>query len=254
MDHHHHHHRAVSQLVDRAVRQWEARRKAAAASAIAASPPPAAFTIALEREAGTQGTAVAHEMGRMLGWQVWDHELLERVAQDMGLRSRLLKSVDEWQQSWLVEIAEAFLSAPLVSESSPPVTEIEYVDHLVKIVLALGIHGECVIVGRGAGFLLPPETTLRVRLIGAERDRIGELARCKGISESQAARELRTLDRERTDFVRKNFSKDPTDPRLYDLLLNAPRLSVAQRAEVIIEALRRIQAHAAETQPLRSVS
>jgi cytidylate kinase len=249
-----HHNRAVNQLVDRAVRQWESRRQAAAAQAYAASPLPVPFTIALEREAGTQGTMVAQEVGRMLGWQVWDHELLERVAQDMGLRSRLLKSVDERQQSWLVEIAEAFLSAPVVSKSSPPVTEIEYVDHLVKVVLTLGLHGECVIVGRGAGFILPLETTLRVRLIGEERDRIGELARARGISEAEAAREVRTLDRERTHFVKKNFSRDPNDPRQYDLILNALRLTVAERAEVIIDALHRFQAHAAETVAERPVS
>lgn len=249
-----HQYRSVNQMVDRAVHQWESRRQAAAAYAYAASPPLVAFTIALEREAGTQGTVVAHEIGRMLGWQVWDHELLEKVAQDMGLRSRLLKSVDERQQSWLVEIAEAFLSAPVVSPSSPPVTEIEYVDHLVKIVLTLGMHGECVIVGRGAGFILPPETTLRVRLIGAERDRIAELARTKGISEAEAAREVHTLDRERTYFVKKNFSRDATDPEEYDVILNAPRLAVAQRAEVIIETLHRFQAHAAETVPVPPLS
>ncbi len=245
-----HHYRAVSQLVDRAVRQWDSRREAAAAQALATSPP-IAFTIALEREAGTQGTAVAHEVGKRLGWQVWDHELLEKVAEDMGLRSRLLKSVDERQQSWLVEIAEAFLSAPVVSRSSPPVTEIEYVDHLVKVVLTLGIHGECVIVGRGASFILAPETTLRVRLIGPERDRISELARTKGISQAEATREVRTLDRERTNFVRKNFSRDSTDPRQYDLILNAPRLTVTQRAEVIIDTLHRFQEHAAEKATVR---
>lgn len=249
-----HHYRSVSQMVDRAVRQWEARRQAAAAQAYAASPSPAAFTIALEREAGTQGTVVAQEVGKHLGWQVWDHELLERVAQDMGLRTRLLKSVDERQQSWLVEIAEAFLSAPVVSQSSPPVTQIEYVDHLVKIVLALGIHGECVIVGRGAAFILPPDTTLRVRLIGAEQDRIGELIRTQGLSEREAAGQIRTLDRERTDFVRRNFSKDPTDPRHYDLILNAPRLSVPQRADVIIETLHCFQARANENIALRAFS
>jgi Cytidylate kinase-like family len=246
-----HHYRTVSQLVDRACREWEARRQAAEQSRIALEKS-AAFTIALAREAGTQGTLVAQQVGKLLGWQVWDNELLERVAQDMGLRTRLLKSVDERQQSWLVEIAEAFLSAPLQSKDEPPVTEIAFVDHLVKTVLTLGIHGECIIVGRGAGFILPPETTLRVRLLGPERDRITAISRIEGISDHEAARQVRIIDRERTAFVRKNFSKDPTDPRHYDLILNAPRLSVGQRAEVIVEALRRF--HAAENAAIQVLS
>jgi cytidylate kinase len=248
-----HHHRSVSQLVDRAVRQWETR-ELVESHAHAASGKPPAFTIAMEREAGTQGTLVAKEVGKLLGWQVWDHELLERVAQDMGLRTRLLKSVDERQQSWLVEIAEAFLSAPMVSPASPPVTEIEYVDHLVKTVLTLGVHGECVIVGRGAAFFLPPETTLRVRLIGRLQERIATLSRTEKLSEYDAVRRIRTLDRERTEFVRKNFSKDPTDPHYYDLILDGPRLSVVRKAQVIADALHRFEAQAAENLEVRATS
>src|SRR5262249_41889981 len=63
------------------------------------------FTIALSRQAGTEGTAVAQEVGKRLGWQVYDHELLERIAQEMNVREALLESVDERRQSWLLESA-----------------------------------------------------------------------------------------------------------------------------------------------------
>ena len=48
--------------------------------------PATAVTIALMREAGTPGTAVAREVGARLGWQVYDYELLERIANELGLR------------------------------------------------------------------------------------------------------------------------------------------------------------------------
>src|SRR6516165_1938589 len=88
-------------LVERAFRDWEAGRQAPAAQAKRSPLSARAFTVALTREAGTQGTAVAREVGRLLGWNVYDHELLERIAQDMGLRSSLLETVDERQQGWL---------------------------------------------------------------------------------------------------------------------------------------------------------
>ena len=102
------------------------------------------------------------------------------------------------------------------------------------------------IVGRGAAFILPVETTLRVRLVGETKERIAVLTRKLGIPEREAARQLRNLDRERIDFVQDHFLKDATDPRSYDLILNAPRLSVAEIAEVIAETLRRFQAHGIE--------
>ncbi len=40
----------------------------------------------------------------------------------------------------------------------------------------------------------------------------------------------------------RHFFKDVADPLNYDLVLNAPRLSVVQRAEVIVEVLQRLQA------------
>src|SRR5262249_43319546 len=106
-------------------------------------------------------------------------------------------------------------------------------------------QGNCVIVGRGAPHLLPPETTLRVRLVGDLPDRIAALGKDLGVSPEEAARQAEKLDRERDAFVRRHFHKDPAGPQHYDLLLNSSRFSVAECAELIIEALRRLQARGA---------
>jgi cytidylate kinase len=235
--------------LDQLCRHWESRRRVAAARADLSPGTAHAFSIALAREAGTQGTAVAQEVGNQLGWHVYDHELLERIAQEMGVRAALLESVDERQQSWLLESVEAFLAAPAKSEWEPLVSEAAYVRHLVEIVLALGMHGECVIVGRGAAFIFPSETTLRVLLVAPVKQRIATLSRTRAISEREAASEVRTIDRERVDSVRDHFLKDPTDPRHYDLVLNAGRLPIAAEAGLIIDALRRLQACAEGNAP-----
>jgi cytidylate kinase len=196
---------------------------------------PHPFSIALSREAGTQASAVAQEVGRLLGWQVYDRQLLEKIAQDMGLRTSLLESVDEQRQSWLTAALEALGSAPFASESG-------FAHYLVKTVLALGTHGECVIAGRGAAFILPPATTLQVRLVGSVSERVAAWGQTLGISEQKAAEQVRTLDRQRADFLQSHFQKTPTDPCNFDLVLNAPRLSVVQVAELIVETLRRLLA------------
>src|SRR5690348_4169761 len=73
------------------------------------------LTVALSREGGTPGTTVAQELGNRLGWPVYDHQLLDRIAQETGLRVSLLESVDERQKGWLQEVAEAFTAVPAVS-------------------------------------------------------------------------------------------------------------------------------------------
>src|SRR5262249_10511356 len=114
-------------------------------------------------------------------------------------------------------------------------------------ILALGTHGQCVIVGRGAAHILPARSTLRVRLIGLHKDRMAAMARRLNISPEAAARKVEETDRQRAQFVRDHFHFDPTEPHHYDLPLNTSRWSVPQCAALIVQAL-----HKMEAQPDRS--
>jgi cytidylate kinase len=194
------------------------------------------FTIALSRETGARGTSVARALGQKLGWPVYDHELLELIAKEMNLRSRLLESVDERRVSWIQDTLAGFALIPAVSEDG-------YVQHLVETLLSLATHGACVIVGRGAPHILPAATTLRVRLVAPLEDRIAVMSRELHLSREEAARRVPTTDRERARFVQDHFQKDTADPRNYDLVLNSARFSVDECADLIIGALRTLQAH-----------
>jgi cytidylate kinase len=198
-------------------------------------PQPPPFTIAISREAGSGATLAAREIGRRLNWPVYDHELLEHLAEEMQVDVDRLDYVDERPGSWLVDSLNAFAAASTV-------TEVTYFRRLLNLILALGARGECVIVGRGAPFVLPVNTTLRVRLLASHEDRIALLCRERGLNPAEAARYVETTDRNRIRFVKDHFHKDLTDPQHYDLVLNASRFSVAESASIIIEALHRLQA------------
>jgi cytidylate kinase len=198
-----------------------------------------AFTIALSREVGARGTTVGREVGKRLGWTVYDRELIEQIAKEMNLRAELLDSVDERPMSWLKECLEALTSGPQVSESS-------FVRHLVETLLSLAAHGECVIVGRGAAMILPAETTLRVRLVSALEDRAAVMSKELGVSRDEALRRVQASDRERIQFIKDHFQKDPTQNQNYDLVLNTSRFTVGECSDLIVEALLRFQRRAAE--------
>ena len=218
----------------RAQQHWKERSQEAAARGEAGAGA-SGLTIALTREAGTAGPLVGHEVGTRLGWPVYHHELLELIAREMGLRVSLLESLDERRQSWLGETLESFASVPTVSESA-------FVRHLIETILSLGAHGECVIVGRGAALILPAETTLRVRLVAPREERITVFSQRFAIARAEAARQVEVTDRERTRFIKDHFMQDPTNPLLYDLVLNTWRWSVSEAAQLIIDALHRLRA------------
>lgn len=189
-----------------------------------------AFTIALSRESGTFGAAIAREVGNRLGWPVYDKELVQHIADDMGVHSTLLESVDERQDNWLSDCLAGFAA-------TPPVSTTGYLHRLLETLLSLGRHGNCVIVGRGATKVLPLATTLRVRVVAPLEQRIQAVQRERNITHKEAAARVETTDRERNRFVASHFGIDPADPANYDLVLNTARYAPGECADIILAAL-----------------
>jgi hypothetical protein len=215
---------------------WERRSQRRAA--VEEQPTPG-FTIAIAREAGIEGSSIGREVGNCLSWPVYDHELLELIAKDMGLHARLLENLDERSVSGLRAAVKETLSG---FSSAPVASEYTYARHLMEVLTALGALGECVIIGRGAGHLLLPSHTLRVRLIGPRAERIATLSRKLHVSHHEAERRMDNIDSQRRGFIERHFRKNPEDPSNYDLLVNAARFTHAECVDLIVEALHRLEA------------
>ncbi len=229
----------LGEAMERALQQWRKRHYEAEAASPNAqkTPVPPPFTVALSYEAGADGPGVARALGERLGWGVYDHELVERIAGELGVQTQLLESLDERQTNWLQELFQALFGGQAVSETA-------YVHHLAQTLFGLAAHGECVVVGHGGAQVLPPATTLRVRLVGPRQDRIAAARHRFGWSHEEAERWVERVDRERNAFIKEHFHKDPAAPDQYDLCLNVFRLSAAQCVEHIVAALRQLQAAA----------
>jgi cytidylate kinase len=198
-----------------------------------------ALSIALSREAGSGGITVAREVGRRLNWPVYDQELLGNLARELNVDVSLVEEVDERPGNWLAETLKAFAAVANV-------TEVTYFRRLVRMLRALGARGECVIVGRGSTYVLDPETTLRVRIVASREDRIAFMVQEHGMTPAAAATFVDTKDRERVRFIKDHFHKDVADPMNYDLVVNRTRFTLDETAELVIEALQRMQARKAK--------
>lgn len=195
---------------------------------------PSPFTITISREAGAQGSAVAAEIGQRLGWPVYDQNILGKIADEMKRPPSRLEAVDEQPVGWLQETIGNLLGQYQVGTDT-------YLKYLMIAVRGLGLGGKCVIVGRGANFILPVETTLRVRMVAAPEDRTRMVASSKGISAAEAAAWVEATNYRRGAFVKYAFKQDAANPHHYDLVLNMSRLSVSDAADTIIETLRRLE-------------
>jgi cytidylate kinase len=188
---------------------------------------PRGLSIAVSREAGARGGTIARLVGQNLGWQVYDQELLEYLAQDGPARQALADELPpacvEWVEARLAELG--------------PVDD-ERTASLVRLMLELGASGEVVLIGRGAGCVLPRRTTLNVRIVAPLPDRIAYLGQWLRLSGDEAAEAVRARDGRRSDFVQAVFGRSPTEPHLYDILLNSGTLGEGACADLIARAAR----------------
>lgn len=188
------------------------------------------FTIAISREMGTPALEVARQVGERLGWPVYDREVPARIAEELHLPVAVVEDIDERRQSWLLECLESFGSRRGLSEG-------RYFRYLISVIRSLGQEGRCLIVGHGAGFLLPQQQTLRVCLVGDRQDRIAAFSRARRLDRGTAARQLDQINRERSCFLREHFHVDPSQPRNYDLVLNTSQWTPSDCCDFILHAL-----------------
>ncbi len=186
--------------------------------------------ICISREAGAGAGLIARMVGRRLGWKVYDEELIEAIAHRMNVSLDEVRTLDELApsvvQDWLLPLREEYY-APQEA----------YLDHLAKLIEAIGRAGESILVGRGANYLLPRESTLTIRVVAPMRARSIRLAERMGVSVRTARRAARDLDRRRLQFDRTMHRARSNDPHNFDLVIDSEGLGLEIAAEVIARAV-----------------
>jgi cytidylate kinase len=186
--------------------------------------------ICISREAGAGASALARLLGQGLGWKVYDEELVEAIAHRMASPIDEVRALDEQApsmvQDWLLPLREEYY-APQEA----------YLDHLAKLIEAIGRAGESILVGRGAGFMLPRDTTLSIRVIAPLKARAQRLAERMGVSARTARRAARDLDRRRAQFDRTMHRAKSSDAHNFDLVLNTDSLGLEIAAEIVMSTV-----------------
>jgi cytidylate kinase len=196
---------------------------------------PAALSITISREAGARGGTIARRAGAKLGWQVYNQELLEYISHEGPFREGVVEHLPAATATWVEERLQLLVREQKISQN-------QSVIHAARIILALGTQGEAVLLGRGAGYILPPATTLNVRIVAPRYDRIAYMSEWLRLTVEEATEQVRLRDERRTEFIASHFHRKASDVYQYDLLLNSSLLGEELCAEMIAHAARAKQA------------
>ncbi len=225
------HPKSVNQLVEDHMRQWELGKTAAARSELRSRTGKQIDYITISRDLGSGGEEVAASLSELLGWQVYDKEILNYMAEDLHVQEQLIRSIDEGTTNWV----EESLAAIVGPENY--VGQFRYYSHLTRVLLVISRHGRAIIVGRAAGLVLPREHGLSIRVTAPVVLRAQAVARDEGISFEQARKQVEKSDQTQRRFVKEYAHKDFQDCSNFDLVFSIEKLSPQSVAKLIWRAL-----------------
>ena len=181
--------------------------------------------ITVEREYGAGGSLVAAELARRKGWQLLDQQLTCEIAKLASVDEHAVARREERCDPLLHRLAKVFWRGSY--ERSLPISEDkvfgadELVEHAHEVIEKKAKEGNCVIVGRGAPYILRARPDVfHVFVYGSRERKIERLVKLK-MSEKEATEMVDTIDRERAAFVRKYFNAEWPCRRLYHVMLNS---------------------------------
>lgn len=184
----------------------------------------------ISRQFGAGGTSVAQLAGEHLGWPVYDREIVDQISEMAHVRQQLVQSVDERvRSSWEAAWREVLFSDDVDCD--------KYLRYLREVFFTLGHHGDVILLGRGAQYVLPRPSALCVRLIAPVEQRVKRVGELFRMTEPQAQAHLRQREAERSSFIRKFFHADPDAPLSYDLIINTAETGFEGAAEIVLAGL-----------------
>lgn len=220
----------IEKQITKHMQRWEmTRAEWARQTRVAQQPLPGKFGpyITISREYGSGGTELSHLLAEKFGWRVFDREIIEAIAGRTHAREELVARFDEHRQNAMDTYLRNLFTGQRFDNT-------QYLYHLSQVLLSLAHNGNAVILGRGANFVLPPEAGLRVRVTAPLALRCVRVMHELSCDEKKALQEINRRDKERKDFLQRQFHVPADDACAYDVTINTAQIEMTAAADLLI--------------------
>ncbi len=189
-------------------------------------------SISVSSELGSQGDELAANVAESLGWELFDKQLVDYIAEHAHVQKYMVEMFDERTQNeihnWVLTLLD---NRALGSD--------KYYKHLVTILRIIGERGQAVVLGRGGHLILPHSRTLKIRTISPIDKRITQVAQKNSLSRKEATGLIIQSDKEKRSFIKRFYHSDWDSPYYFDMILNLDSISLDLGREMICVALKK---------------
>jgi len=185
--------------------------------------------IAISRDPGSGGRVVAEMVAEKLGWKLYDKQFLVELSRELGIPEKEFANIDEHPRGWVIDLLQSIFNPNYISDTT-------YLRHLGKLIVQAGKTQQIVLLGRGAGFLLPSDKCLRVRVTAPFTSRVVNTMKYEGKTRFEAEDWVRKVQAKRDRFIRQYFGRTARWVSNYDVVVNTEYLNLQAARDVIIAA------------------
>lgn len=190
--------------------------------------------IAITRQVAALGDEVAALTAEKLGYRFIDKKYVEQKLIESGFSKDKLKKYDEVKPGFLASLAKE---------------RDEFLDYLQTVILNIAVEGNCVLIGRGASFILDAlPNLLSFRLIADDKTRIERLKKEFDWDDKRAKARVSESDSNRTGYYKSFFNIDVNAPEHYNMVINTGLLDVEEASDVICACVNKLCTPAKEAE------
>ena len=193
------------------------------------------MVVTIAREFGSGGHEIGQIIAKDLGLDFYDGEIIKEAASRSGYHEDYVRENEEKAPSFA-----SSMFSPVDTFQSHPSDQIQIEEH--KFIKELGEKGGCVIVGRGADYILNDIQHVSVFLFAPINDRLERVKQQastymidenKAHSDAAILKSIKTMDKQRRKYYEfyTDFRWGARDT--YDLLINTSRTGIDGAAKII---------------------
>ncbi len=196
--------------------------------------------VTVSRQYGSGGSDVAARIATDLGWRLLDNALIDSVAEKLGTTVEEVEAREERVPSLVQRLADAMalgspeMLTPIADASLPPSDE-ALLDVTRRVIAEAIASGPVVLVGRGAQSMLAERSdTLHVFCYAPKPALVARAMRRLNVGAAAAQKAVEETNRQREQFVRRNWNRSWSAHENYHLCVNTEWLGIEGAAALVV--------------------
>lgn len=201
------------------------------------------YVITIARGYGSGGRTIGKKLSEILSVPFYDRELVYMASEESGINVRLFGQADEHVEKGIFQpVSKPYQGGLIPPESSDFVSEENIFNYQAKVIKDLAEKQSCIIIGRCADYILRDmPNVLRVFIWAPFETCVSTIMDLQSLSEKDAAKKIKKIDRHRSDYYRYYTGRDWQDYSNYDLCLNTQKLGFDKTCDVIVNYLQQME-------------